>query len=156
MDTTDRSDSKLPAPFHVASSPSVLSRPASDRGLAVAQAPPQVDSGVIIRGLIRYWWCILLLWVVISVPVAGLIYATVGATYEAISRIQVEPTQSSLYDQMRGGYSLDLRSYEPYLQTQVTKMQSDLVLNRAIAPNRFSTCRSLHVQTTPRPTSVAV
>ncbi len=83
--------------------------------------------------LAHAWWRILLLWVVISMPVAYLIYATMGATYEAISRIQVEPTEASLFDQTRGGHNLDLKSYEPYLQTQVNLMQSDLVLNRAIA-----------------------
>ena len=100
MDTTDRSDSKLPAPFPVASSPSLLSRPAFNGDLAIAPAP-QIDSRVLIRGLARYWWRILLLWLLISAPVAYLIYATVGPTYEAISQIRIEPAQPNLFDAMR-------------------------------------------------------
>jgi polysaccharide biosynthesis transport protein len=132
MDTTDRSDSKLPAPFPMASSPSLLPRPVLNRDLTIVQAPPQIDSRVIIRGLARYWWRILLLWVVVSAPVAYLIYATVAPTYEAISRIRIEPTQVTLFEQMRGGFGPDPRSYEPYLQTQVNLMQSNQVLNKAI------------------------
>lgn len=132
MDTTDRSDSKLPAPFPVASSPSLLPRPALNRDFTIAQAPPQIDSRVIIRGLARYWWRILLLWVVVSAPVAYLISATVKPTYEAISRIRVEPTQPSLFEAMHGGLGPDPRSYQPYLQTQVTLLQSNQVLNKAI------------------------
>jgi capsular exopolysaccharide synthesis family protein len=100
--------------------------------LAVVQAP-QVDSGVIIRGLKRYWWCILSLWVGISVPVAWFIYKTVEPTYEATSRIRIEPTQPNLYDPMHSNIAPDLRGYEPYLQTQVNQMLSNQVLGRALS-----------------------
>jgi polysaccharide biosynthesis transport protein len=129
MDTTDRSDSRLPAPFRAASP--VLPKPVVDRDLAITPSP-QFDSRIIIRGLVRYWWCILGLWVLVSAPIVYLIYAAVEPTYEAISRIRIEPAQHTLYDPINPG-ATDLRSYEPYLQTQVELMMSDQVLNRAIA-----------------------
>jgi capsular exopolysaccharide synthesis family protein len=132
MDTTDRSDSKLPAPFPVASSPSLLPRPAYNGDLAIAPAP-QIDSRVLVRGLARYWWRILLLWLVISVPVAYLIYATVGPTYVAISRIRIEPAQPNLYDASRQTSGSNMRDSETYLQTQVNLMTTDQVLSRAVA-----------------------
>ena len=132
MDTIDRSDSKLPAPFPVASSPSLIPRTALHDNLAIAPAS-QIDSRVVIRGLKRYWWRILLSWLVVSAPVAYLIFATVGPTYEAISRIQIEPAQPDLYDasrQMSGG---NMRDSETYLQTQVKLMMTDRVLDKALA-----------------------
>jgi len=100
--------------------------------LAIAPAP-QVDSRVLIRGLARYWWRILLLWLVISAPAAYLIYATVGPTYEAISRIRIEPAQPNLYDSSRQTSGSDMRISETYLQTQVNLMTTDQVLSRAVA-----------------------
>ncbi len=131
MDTTDRSDSKLPAPFPVASSPSLIPRPAFHDDLATAPTP-QIDFRVLIRGLARYWGRILLLWLVISAPAAYLIYATVGPTYEAVSRIRVEPAQPNLYDALHQTGS-DMRISETYLQTQVNLMKTDQVLSRAVA-----------------------
>jgi polysaccharide biosynthesis transport protein len=132
MDTTDRSDSKLPAPFPLTSSPSLLPRPAYNGDLAVAPAP-RMDSRIFVRGLTRYWGRILLLWLLGSAAAAYLIYATVGPMYEAISRIRIEPAQPNLYDgahQISGG---DLRDSETYLQTQITVIKSDRVLGRAVA-----------------------
>ncbi len=132
MDTTNRSQSKLPALFPADSFPPPLPRPAYNGDLAIAPAS-QIDSRVLIRGLKRYWWRILLFWVVVSALVACLIFATVGPTYEAISRIQIEPAQPDLYDasrQMSGG---NMRDSETYLQTQVKLMTTDRVLDRALA-----------------------
>jgi capsular exopolysaccharide synthesis family protein len=126
MDTTDRSDSNLPAPFPTASSRSLVARPAYDGDVPVAASRP-IDSRVVIRGITRYWWCILLLWLAISAPVACAIYATVGPTYEAISRIRIEPVQPNLYD------GDDKRVSDTYLQTQVDQMMTDQVLSRAVA-----------------------
>jgi capsular exopolysaccharide synthesis family protein len=116
----------------MASSPLVLSKPASDRDLATVTSTPQVDPGVIIRGLKRYGLWILVISVAISAPLMLLIYTTMGPTYEAISRIRIEPAQSNLYDPGHTGITADIRSYEPYLQTQVNLMTSNQVLGRAI------------------------
>ncbi len=140
MDTTDRSESKLPVPFTVASSPSLLSRPASNGELAIAPAP-QFDSSVLKRGLARHWCWILLLWLGFSVPVACLIYRFVEPTYEAISRILIEPSQPNLFDSTHT--SADLRTYEPYLQTQVDLITGDRVLNKAIANERVVKLRMI-------------
>jgi succinoglycan biosynthesis transport protein ExoP len=133
MDTTDRSDSRLPAPFSAASSPLLLPRAVPDRELAIAPAPPQIDSGVIKRGLVRHWWHILGLWIILSAAAAVLIFKFMVPTYEAVSRIRVEPINLTLFKEMDGSLASDARSYEPYLQTQITLMKSDQVLNRAIS-----------------------
>ena len=132
MDTTDRSESKLPAPVPVASFPLLLPKPVLHDDLAIATAT-QIDSRVLIRGLARYWWRILLLWLVISAPAAYLIYATVGPTYEAVSRIRVEPAQPNLYDALHQSSGGEMRDSETYLQTQVNLMRTDRVLSRAVA-----------------------
>lgn len=126
----------------MASSSSVLSRslsdrdlvprPGFDRSLAVVASTPQIDSGVIIRGLKRYGWWILALSVIFSAPLMFAIYKTVEPTYEAISRIEFEPTQLLIYDPTHGSSGPDLRTYEPYLETQISLMKSDQVLNRVI------------------------
>jgi len=106
-------------------------------GDVVIAAPRQVDSRILVRGLARYWWHILLLWLAISAPVAYLIYANVGPTYEAISRIRIEPAQPNLYDASRQSGS-DMRISETYLQTQVNLMLTDQVLNKAVASQSVS------------------
>jgi capsular exopolysaccharide synthesis family protein len=116
----------------MASSQLLLPRPAYNGDVAIAPAR-QVDSRVLMRGLARYWWCILLLWLVISAPVAYLIIATVAPTYEAISRIRIEPAQPNLYDSSRQTSGSDMRISETYLQTQVNMMTTDRVLGRAVA-----------------------
>ena len=137
MDTSDRSDAKLPAPFPLASSPSLLPRSTYSGDLAIAPGP-QIDSRVLVRGLVRYWWRILGLWLIVSVPVAYLIYATVGPTYEAISRIRIEPAPSNLYDASRQQNNGEMSISETYLQTQVNLMKTDQILGRAVADQSIS------------------
>jgi capsular polysaccharide biosynthesis protein/glycerol-3-phosphate cytidylyltransferase-like family protein len=87
----------------------------------------------IFGALARGWWRILLLWILISMPVAYLIYASIEPTYEAVSRLRIEPYQRDLFDTQSSNALVELRIYEPYLQTQINLITSDNVLNRAIA-----------------------
>ncbi len=90
----------------------------------------------IIGGVARQWWRILLLWLVISTPLAYLIYATVEPTYEAISRIRIEPRQLDLYDPLHQNNGNNIGDSETYLQTQVNLITTDQVLNRAVANDK--------------------
>ena len=132
MDTSDRFDSNLPVPFSTAlSSPSGLA-PAFSGDLAVTPAP-QVNSRVLLRGLIRYSGWILLVWLVGAVVAGGLIYWFIGPTYEAFSILRVEPVQPKLFEYEQE--LADSRSVGPYLQTQVKLITSNHVLEPVVAAN---------------------
>ena len=131
MDTIDRSDSNVPARFPSDSSRAPVPIYATPHDLANASTP-QINPQVILRGLSRHWWRILLLTLVVSAPTAYLVYSLVEPTYEAFSLLQVEPTQKDLFlpgvhDSMDRGIAL------PYLETQVQLIISDRVLDAAIA-----------------------
>ena len=93
MDTIDRSDSNVPARFPSDSFRAPVPIYAPTRDLASASTP-QITPQVILRGLSRHWWRILLLWLVVSTPLAYLIYSLVEPTYEAFSLLQVQPSNA--------------------------------------------------------------
>jgi polysaccharide biosynthesis transport protein len=131
MDTIDTPDANLPARL-AGSSRLPAQAPPFPREVVVASAPSPVSSQAILRGLARNWWRILLLWMVISTPLAYLIYVLVEPTYEVFSTLRVEPTQPELFGpSLRGGG--DERAFEPYLETQVNLILSDRVLDVAVA-----------------------
>ena len=133
MDSIDRSNSNLPAQFPA----SPLSRqfglpPALPVDQTVTPAL-QIDSKVILRGLIRHWWRILALWMAVSAPVGFLIYLLVQPTYKATSLLRVEPAQIEIFSPTASGRdSGDIRSV-PYLETQISLIKSDKVLDPAVA-----------------------
>jgi polysaccharide biosynthesis transport protein len=131
MDTMDRSDSNVPARYSSNSfrAPAPLSLPPRD--LAIASTP-QVSPQVILRGINRHWWRILLLWLVVSTPLAYVIYLLFEPTYEAFSLLQVEPTKEFLFT-ISSQNLADMRAYEPYLLTQVRLITSDRVLDAALS-----------------------
>ena len=94
MDTIDRSDANLPAQFSVNSFP--LQAPMLSQDLATATTS-QVTPQIVMRGLIRHWWQILLLWLAVSAPFLGLIFLFIEPTYQATSLIRVEPSAPNLF-----------------------------------------------------------
>ena len=130
MDTIDRSDSNVPARFPSDSfrAPVPYTPPSQD---LASVSTPQINPRVILRGLSRHWWRILLLWLVISTPLAYAIYSFYEPTYEAFSLLQVEPTQPQLFGPLHPGVDMA----QPYVQTQVQLMTSDKVLDAAISRN---------------------
>jgi len=131
MDTIDRFDSNLPVPFPAASpSPSGLA-PAFSRDLATTPSF-NVSARVILRGLTRHWWHILLLWSVVFTPVGYLIYRSIEPTYEAFSTLRVEPTQPEIFGSIKTGL-VESRSVATYLETQVNLITSDRVLKEVVA-----------------------
>jgi len=84
----------------------------------------------LLRRLIRRGWQILLLTLVVSAPLAYLIFLFIQPTYQAASLLRVEPSAPNVF-----APSTDLanKTAFPYLQTQVQLIKSDQVLDAAVA-----------------------
>jgi capsular exopolysaccharide synthesis family protein len=124
---------------------------AASRDLAVASpAPSPVTPQVILRGLSRHWWRIMLFWLVLSTPLAFAIYALVEPTYEAKSLLRTEPSPIDLYNigAQRGG--LGGGEVKTYLETQVRLIQSDRVLDAAIARPGINKLRMIRESKDPK------
>jgi polysaccharide biosynthesis transport protein len=93
---------------------------------------PVINSQVLLRGLTRHWWRILLLWLVVSLPMAYLIYFCIEPTYEAFSTLRIEPTQPELFGPVHNSM-IEGRAVRPYLETQVQVIASNQVLEQAVA-----------------------
>jgi succinoglycan biosynthesis transport protein ExoP len=130
MDTIDNSRANLPAQLSAPLSLKPLSVPPRSVELATASMP-QVNSQVLLRGLTRHWWRILLFWLFVSVPVIYLVFVNIEPTYEAFSTIRIEPTQPELFSPAHNSY-VEARAVRPYLETQVNVMESDKVLEQAV------------------------
>src|SRR5437868_5606657 len=117
MDTLDRSDSNVPARFPADSSRLPTPIPAVARDLAIAPiSPSPINVRVVVRGLSRHWWRILLIWLVVSTPLAYLIYELVEPRFEAVSVLRIEPAQPDILGPgLRSGFG-DV-SVQSYLQT---------------------------------------
>jgi polysaccharide biosynthesis transport protein len=152
MDTIDRPDSNVPAryPADAPRMPAPLAP--TPRDLAVASPnSPQVTPRVLIRGLSRHWWRIMLFWLVLSAPVAYLIYALVEPTYEAISLLEAEPTPAEIYGPgLRG--TPNMSAEKPYLLTQVQLLKSKNVLDAALAKPAISNLPMIRSSKDPKTT----
>ena len=71
-----------------------------------------------------------MLWLVVSTPLAYLIYSLVEPTYEAFSLLQVQPSQDGIF-QVGALDGMDKVIAQPYLATQVQLISSDKVLDAA-------------------------
>ena len=138
MDTIDRPDSNVPARYSGDSPRVPAPIAAMSRNLAIASpSSPQITPRVLMRGLGRHWWRIMLFWVIVSIPLAYLIYALVEPTFEAKSLLQAEPTQIDLYSATTHA-TPNMAEVKPYLLTQVTLITSDNVLDEALADPTIS------------------
>jgi capsular exopolysaccharide synthesis family protein len=135
MDSIDRSDSNVPARFPMDSPrpPAPMAAIGRELALTPTAAPLQVNPRVLLRGLGRHWGRILLLWLILSAPLAYLIYMLVEPTYQAFSLLRVEPAGEPVYGSGRVHITDDLQTAKPYLQTQANIISSDRVLDPALA-----------------------
>ena len=82
--------------------------------------------------MLRKWWLILLFWLVVFLPLDYVIYKWVEPTYQAFSLLRIESNQPELF-----GPSLSTRDAgggtPSYLQTQLTSITTDPVLDHALA-----------------------
>ena len=131
MDTIDRSNTNLPARYPAASFPV---RDLTPGVLPDQLATPalQIDPRVIVRVLSRHWWRILLLWLIVSAPIAFLIYMMVQPTYEAVSLLRIEPAVPDLLSPLKNRGGVEAQN-STYLKTQANLITSAKVLEPAIA-----------------------
>jgi capsular exopolysaccharide synthesis family protein len=123
MDTFDSHRSTVPARMPPPRPGVPASRPTA--GLPEAAASP-LSIQVALRGARRYWWLVLMLWIVGSVGLSAVIYVKVRPSYRAISLLRVDPAENDLYGVRTRSDSLD-----PFLQTQVQLITSPNVLTAA-------------------------
>ena len=131
MDSIDSSRSNLPASFSAPLSLQPVSRAAFSGELAQASMP-QINTKVLLRGLTRHWWRILLLWLVVSVPLVCLLFYSIEPTYEAYSTVRIEPTKPELFSPVQNSF-VESRAVRPFLETQVQVIVSNHVLEQAVA-----------------------
>lgn len=131
MDTIDRSDTNLPARYPSSSPVSVRPLPLGPYSEQAAVPALPVNSKIILRVLGRHWWRILGLWLVVSAPIAFLIYMVIQPTYEAVSLLRIEPAPQDFLSPMKAGLP-DIQN-STYLKTQVGLITSGKVLEPAIA-----------------------
>lgn len=135
MDTSDRRDPNWPArlPSAPPPAPSIASNGGPPGwGVVEAGAAPstsRISPQSILRGLIRNWWKILGLWILLATPLAYLVYTKVEPTYTAYSVLLAEPTQPYLYNDTRGNN----QEISRYISTQIQTILSDRVLDAALA-----------------------
>ncbi len=130
MDSMDTPNANLPARLPDASSRLPAQIIMAPRELAVASSasPSSLNSRMLLRGLARNWWLILLIWLVLAAPLTCLIYRFVEPTYQAFGMIKVESNQPDLFGLMNP-FGNDSQAY---LLTEIESIRSNPVLDRAL------------------------
>ena len=156
MDTLDRPDVNLPARLQPGSSRLPAQIHVASRELAAAAPPSPVNSRLLLRGLVRHWWHILLLWLVVSIPGVYLIHRFVEPSYDASSTLRIEPSPELFGSSAKGDTTT---GFGQYLETQRALILSNRVLEpggregdsgfRAITRRTFP---SSDTPPTPKPT----
>ena len=124
MDTFDSRRSTVPARLPGARPGSLALR--TSAGMPASGPATTLSMRVVVRGARRYWWLVLMLWVVGSASIGILIYLNIKPSYRAISLLRVDPEKQNLYNVTGNGEAL-----EPFLQTQVQLITSPNVLTAA-------------------------
>lgn len=133
MDSMDTPNANLPARLSATSLrlPAQVTMGTRELAMPSSSAAPAVNIKILLRGLMRNWWIILLLWLGISAPLAYLIYTNIQPTYTATGMVKVESSQPDLF-----GPTTDLygRNTQPtYLLTEIETIRSNPVLELALA-----------------------
>lgn len=125
MDSRDSSEPKLPARLAPPVRPLAL---APARPAATAELPSPLNVRLVTRGLARYWWQVLALWVVGSSVAAWLIFTQVRPSYEAMAMLKVMPDATDLFDvRGRGGLGM----VNATMETEVALIKSANILSAA-------------------------
>ena len=134
MDSMDTPNANLPARLSAASSRLPAQVSMAPRELTPAAAPTTIDSRLLLRGLARNWWRILLAWLVLAAPLTFLVFRFIEPTYQAYSMIRIVPNQPELFDHplmARDG------TQPSYLQTEIESIKSNPVLTLALSNSEF-------------------
>jgi hypothetical protein len=93
---------------------------------------PAAEHGTGARpGLVRRLPRLILLWLLISAPLAFLAYQSTTPTYEAFSTLRIEPSRPELFGPNIRGEPPG--GFQPYLETQRNLILTDRVLDEALA-----------------------
>ena len=130
MDTLDRPDVNLPARLQPGSSRLPAQIHVASRELTAADPPSPINSRLLLRGLVRHWWHILLLWLIVSIPGVYLIYFMIEPTYDASSTLRIEPSPELFGSSAKGD---NATGFGQYLETQRALIHSNRVLEPAVA-----------------------
>src|SRR4051812_18462502 len=128
-DNQDRPDEKLPARRTYAPPPAASVEPPGDYGDHAHPhvAPPRGFSfRVLGRALKRHWWWAVPLWVAGSVGLAALAYSKIKPTYDAISRVEVQNTNTEIYKSVA---QVDMPLF---VETQVSILGGPTVIRGAL------------------------
>jgi capsular exopolysaccharide synthesis family protein len=125
MDTRDFHEPRVPARYSPRLTPAPLKESAPP-----ARTAPVLSLRVILRGIARYWWQILAVWIIGSTSLAALVYTSVKPQYEATSVLQVEAATQELFP----GVSFNTGpSAGTYLETQRQLVLSNAILQAVAA-----------------------
>jgi polysaccharide biosynthesis transport protein len=130
MDTNDPPNSNVKGAFAPPSSPPHDQDPFFIPDRSTAKGGGGRPRGILPR-LARRFWQILMLWLMISAPIAFLIYLGVQPTYEAVSLLRIEPAVQDFLSPLNR--EINQSQNEIYLKTQVGLITSARVLDPAIA-----------------------
>lgn len=131
MDTFDSYRSSVPARLPASRSGALAPRGSS--GLPEASPQSPLSLRVALRGARRYWWLVLMLWVVGSAGIGAAIYLKVKPSYKAYAYLRAEPSKDDIFGVKSTGETFDL-----YLQTQVSLIKSPNVLTAAGAKSKVT------------------
>jgi succinoglycan biosynthesis transport protein ExoP len=126
MDSFDSYRSSVPARLPANRSGSPVLRASS--GLPEAASHSPLSIRIVLRGARRYWWLVLMLWLVGWAGLSAAIWLKVKPNYKAYSGLKFEPPTSTLF-----GVGASTETFEMYLQTQVQLITSPNVLTAAAA-----------------------
>jgi succinoglycan biosynthesis transport protein ExoP len=124
MDSFDSYRSSVPARLPANRSGSPAYRASS--GLPEATSHSPLSIRIVFRGARRYWWLVLMLWVVGSAGLGAAIYLKVKPNYKAYSVLRAEPAATQIYN-----VNTNSETFDMFLQTQVQLITSPNVLTAA-------------------------
>ena len=128
-DNQDRPDERLPARRTYAPPPAAAADHADDygdHGHHHAAPPRGFSFRVLGRALKRHWWWAVPLWVLGSVGLAALAYAKIKPTYDAISRVEIQNTNTEIYKSV---VPVDMQLF---VETQVQILGGPTVIRGAL------------------------
>ena len=135
MDSMDTPNANLPARLSAASSRLPAQVSMAPRELTPTAAPTTIDSRLLLRGLARNWWRILMAWLVLAAPLTFLVFRFIEPTYQAFSMIKIVPNQPELFDHPLVGRD----GMQPsYLQTEIESIKSNPVLELALSNPEYN------------------
>lgn len=135
MDTPERPDRSLPAPWTPASAPAPYVAPPAWDEVPDPDAPAAkaLTPRLVFRAIRRFWWQIALLGLGLTLGAEALIHAKVKPTFSASAMLEVKPTSQNILGSGSGNTNLT-----QFLETQVQLVTSSDVLSQAVQDKKVA------------------